>query len=249
MLQLSWSAIKQFMTAKGLTPQFVEDDDFIYIFVVEGALSVHCTIDKKHVEQKDDFDTNYRSIANKPVKQQVVTEFERDDKDLKLARGEAAVDNITGIARISILIPGTIGLEGCGRYIAGGDAFIDEFDFGDYCLVYVEDEDRILAGAYGQAAGLGRPMTDEEMQAQGDFPEYPILKHYTDTEVTTPHRGWFMYPESMGNALPPVGWCEVEPIGGYAFVPSGFYLVVELHRATRTDGTFRLNYFWGDKPL
>jgi hypothetical protein len=182
------------------------------------------------------------NINNAPI---VTTQYELNDKTLKLGRVKVTIADNVGI--LYCKVPGTFGADGAGRYVAGGEAIIDTYDPDDYAMVYIEDFDRLIAAAYGAGAGLGRSMTDAEMIAQGDYPAYPILRSYTDDELDAANQGWYFYAEAQGNNLPPYGIMDIEPIGGYGFIPSGLYMKIVVNRPNVATGTTRINIFWGKK--
>lgn len=106
---------------------------------------------------------------NKPA--EVVTQFEKRDKTLKLAHGEMTVDGTTGLATILIKIPGTPG-SADGRWISSGTAFFDVHTPGDKVLaVRFTDEDNILGAGAGAVVGS-----------------------YTDDDADEINQGWAMPP-------------------------------------------------------
>lgn len=189
------------------------------------------------------------NIINAPI---VTTQYEMNDKDLKLARATGQVDSGTKKAIVSAQVPGTFG-SGAGRYVAGGYAISEDYDKDDYVTVRIEDTDRLIAQAVQAAESLSSLPTDAQVQAMGDipgigaFPTYPIVKSYTDDEMPAANQGWYFWANAVGNSEPANGECEVEPIGGYGFLPAGFYIVMEYTRATKTTGSLRVNFYWGRK--
>jgi hypothetical protein len=179
--------------------------------------------------------------------QEVTTQYEKNDKDLKLARGKADVDPNTKIATIYLRVPGTPGTQD-GRYVAGGYAISSDYHEDDYVCVFVEDKDRLIAWqvALSQDPNSTAPADDSIIQSLGQFPEYPILKSYSDTEAGIDNCGWYFWPLAKGNNELPSGECEVEPIGGYGFLPAGFYLKL-IYTRPITTGSVRINYYWGKK--
>lgn len=185
---------------------------------------------------------------------EVITQYEKNDKDLKLAKGKCSI-NQNGTAIVSIQIPGTFG-SGDGRYVAGGYAISSDFNEDDYVTVHIEDTDRILATFLAQQinAAATVPLTDEQVQqlstipGVGNFPSYPVVKSYTDDELPIENQGWYFWANAQGNNLPPLGECEVEPIGGYGFIPSGMYIKITYQRPQGVNtGSMRVNFYWGKK--
>ena len=186
-------------------------------------------------------------ITNTPV---VTTQYELNNKDLKLARSHASVDD-SKTATISMKVPGTFG-SGPGRYIEGGYATTEDYDKDDYALVWVADDDRVLCAAMGlptdgtgDATVQGMGVLPGALAPFGALPAYPVIKTYYDDDAPTDNQGWYFWPVSQGNSLNPVGETEVESIAGYAFCPSGLYLKIQYCRASSTTGGIRINFLWG----
>lgn len=148
---------------------------------------------------------------------EVTTQFEKNDKDLKLASAIQDVDALTGTATVLLQVPGEPG-SGDGRWVAGGEAWFESESIGDRVMVYIVDHDNIL----GQGADL-------------------VVKSYTDDDVAEANQGWRI-PVKAGRVT-------VEPIGGYGFLPAGFYIKVIGQRDPNLvqGGKFVFNIFWGKK--
>lgn len=188
-------------------------------------------------------------VQNVPI---VTTQYELDDKDLKLARAMATINPSTLSATIALQIPGTFGSTD-GRYVAGGYAISEDYDKDDYITVRIIDTDRLIAQAIQAAESLSTMPTDAQIQAMGTipnfgaFPAYPVVKSYTDDDLPAANQGWYFWANAIGNNVQPNGECEVEPIGGYGFLPAGFFIVMTYVRTTLTTGSFRVNFYWGKK--
>jgi hypothetical protein len=270
LLNLSWGDIKAFSIARKASLQWFIANNSYYIAVFDGRVGLTCQIpmDGSAPDDQTDFETNYKTSpqTNLPPTGVVTTQYELNNKDLKLAKIGANIQPITGWDQVSglpdayqfgnasqcvsgfydayILSSGTFGQDFSGRYVAGGYSNLDSYDIDDFMIVSIEDKDRILAGIYGQQAGTD-PLTDAQMQAQGDYPDYPSLRFYTDTELPLEQQGWFFWPVAMGNNIPPIGECEVEPLGGYGFIPAGFYLKIRVLRPHVPTGILRICVYWG----
>ena len=174
-------------------------------------------------------------VDNGEGPKEVVTQYEKNDKSLKLAKGKCAVGE-DGSATITLKIPGIFG-SGDGRYVAGGYAISSDYNPDDYVTVRILDNDRLLAMmlALQVNPSATEPLTDEQVQGVGEipgigaFPQYPIVRSYTDDDMPAESQGWYFWPIATGNDTPAIGECEVNPIGGYGFLPSGFYI----HRLCR----------------
>ena len=145
---------------------------------------------------------------------EVVTQFEKRDKTLKLVHGEDTVDG-SGNATILIKVPGTPGSSD-GRWISSGIAFFDVHTAGDKVLgVYFTDEDDIL----GYGAGF-------------------VVGSYTDDEADSGQQGWAIPPNGFVKAEA-IGGYGFAPAGFYVKVvgkkagalPTGkFYVNLEWGR-------------------
>lgn len=200
--------------------------------------------------------SNSWNAINKIVPQNllVTTQYEMNDKDLKLAKSAAAVGE-NGIAVVSIRVPGTFGSED-GRYVAGGYAIAEDYHRDDYITVHITDTDRLIALvlAQSQDPNATTPLTDDQVKGLGvipgfgAFPTYPVVRSYTDDDLPAENQGWYFWANAIGNNVNANGECEVEPIGGYGFLPSGFYIVLTYYRGGKlTTGSCRVNFYWGRK--
>jgi len=160
---------------------------------------------------------SYTPPTPAPSSVEVTTQYEKNDKDLKIACMSATVDASTGLASCSLVVPGVM-VNGDGRYVAGGSAFFSVADAGDKVLnVDIIDVDNVLG------AGANT-----------------VVKSYTDLEQTSDQQGWFIPPKR--------GQLDVEPIGGYGFIPAQLYIRISGQKvSTNKTGNFYINLFWGKK--
>lgn len=108
-----------------------------------------------------------------------------------------------------------------GRCIAGGYAFTDNFYAGDYISeMFLVDIDNVFG--YG--------------------PEVK-LAIYCDLELPADQQGWYFEPHAPNN-----GYIEIEPIGGYGYMPAGTYLKIcaKKHPNSTANKCF-INIWWGKK--
>lgn len=157
--------------------------------------------------------------------QEVVTQYEKNDKVLKLYKASAPYDINTGICTLLLKVPGTftgVDPENCdGRFVAGGYAFADGYKFGD-CVttIQVVDVDNVT--------GLGVDT---------------VVKEYTDSSADAANQGWYFWASLNGE-----GEIEIDPIGGYGFLPSGLYLKIVCQRVAGSPATtVNLDIWWGRK--
>jgi hypothetical protein len=246
-IQISWSDFKEAISNNGLSLKFIETSFRYYLLGFDKHFQVSCILDKDGSDDLVDFESNYKSNCNKKLTTEVITQYEKDDKDLKLARMSGNIEN--NIVRMELKVPDA------GRYIAGGYCIIDSYDDHDYVEVYVEDKDRMIAWALAlhMNPSATEPIPDAYIQGMGEipgygaFPIYPIVKSYTDLDVPEENRGWHFWPLALGNNLDPHGYTEVEPIGGYGAVPGRFWLVIIVKRPNKNFGLARIDLFWGEK--
>lgn len=174
--------------------------------------------DESVLEDIIDAHTGEPLIINLPT--EVVTQFEKDDKILKLARGSGTVDS-NGQAIIEIIVPGTFSgvnpNSSDGRFVDAGRIWISDGQDGD-CVKKVEIVDASNKIGYGAGVVIGRWHDDE-------------------AEVTA-NEGWWI-PKTAGGI-------SVDSMGGYGFIPSEMVLRLTIQRAAGvTTGTAYLNLKWG----
>jgi hypothetical protein len=176
----------------------------------------------------------------------VKTQFERDDITIKMAKVKATI--VSGSARIELKVPGTPGVDS-GRYIAGGYGMLDSYDPDDMITCTIEDVDRMIAWQAALAIDpeAEAPLSDETIQGLGDFPSYPVVGSYTDDELDSANQGWYFWPLARGGTEEAIGEVELEPLGYYGIVPSGFYLVFTITRPNVSGGVVRGDIVWGKK--
>lgn len=155
---------------------------------------------------------NYAPIPAPPSPpSEVVTQFEKRDKTIKLAHAEGDVAG-DGTVTVFLKVPGTPG-SADGRWLSSGTAFFDSHTPGDKVIaVYFTDEDNILGNGAGSAVGS-----------------------YTDDEAPEQNRGWAIPPVGFVKAEA-IGGYGFAPAGFYVKViakkagesPSGkFYCNIE----------------------
>lgn len=254
LLCVNWITLRDFSIQRNLSIQWILVDEITYrIRAYDGVFGLDCTIPLDGNSDQVDFETNFKNNGNKSPYTQVTTQYEVNDKDLKLARGSANVDE-SKTALISIKIPGIFG-SGNGRYIAGGYGISDDYDKDDFALAWISDEDRNIgwAVALSQNQNANAPIPDEVIKGMGyipgigSFPNYPIIKSFNDEDLPKDNRGWYFWSDARGNGQAPCGEVEIEPIAGYGFLPSGFYINISYNRKTLTTGSLRLNIYWGQR--
>ncbi len=121
---------------------------------------------------------------------EVITQFEKQDKTLKIASTSADVDE-NGYATALLKIPGVPG-SGDGRYLTSGIAFFSTHQSGDKVIsITIVDQDNLLG--YGAGVTIGS---------------------YTDSDVDSANSGWFMMPKGYLRAET-IGGYGFAPAGFY----------------------------------
>jgi hypothetical protein len=164
---------------------------------------------------------NYAPIPQPNHVAEVVTQFEKRDKTIKLANMSGPV-GLDGTVALMLKIPGTPNPAGDvtqdGRWVSSGLAFFDVATPGDIITsVRFVDHDNML----GQGV---------------DF----VVGSYTDDDLASGNQGWFIPPNK--------GEIKAEAIGGYGFAPAGYYIMITAKKGGGvTTGTFYVNLEWGKK--
>lgn len=177
---VSWSIFKDFVNERSLSIQWIDLNDTYWCKAIDGNFNLECSV-FKNTSDATDFETNYKDSGNKSPKTEVVTQFEKDDKVLKLFCATATVDQ-NSEAALLILVPGTPG-TGEGRYIAGGKAWFNTATDGDKIKTCeVVDVDNIL----GYGAGV-------------------VLKKWHDEEAPLANQGWYFPISNPILEVEPIG--------------------------------------------
>lgn len=251
-IEVTWAAIKNFLSTTLLAPKFLSINNSYLIHAFDGPYCLTCVIVQDGGPDQIDFETNYKPQANATLLTNyttVTTQYELNNKYLSLAKIKIPIANNVG--QIRLKVPGQFGNTSDGRYIAGGDGWLDSFDPDDYLLLDVFDDDRLIAGFLAQMMGLSQPLTDAQVRALpsipsfGNLPGYPLVGTYNDTDLAIANQGWYFWALSLGGTLAPQGEIEFEPIAGYGYIPAGLYVVVTITRPNVSNGLFRGNLFWG----
>lgn len=179
-------------------------------------------------------------LINTPATE-VVTQAEKDDKELVLASIEG--DFAGNECVLKIKIPGTPG-NLSGRYIAGGYGFTDIYCWGDrVSKVEVIDIDFDLAGILYPAtpAEAGIEGLPEGTQWVDIMPLGVALGSYTDDECPEACRGWRLWCDD-GNQ----GGVDIDPLAGYGKLPSAAWMVLTFTKKPASTASHAcVNLWWG----
>ena len=216
-LELPWIEFKdQVLDSNLFQALFFDTNNEYKIFAKQNDFTVICRIYKDSGSDQSDFENNYKDSINNQIKNNVQTQFERDDILLQICRAESQFDQNCN-AEISILVPGNIGQDV--RYVAGGYAFTDDFEFGDSCTkIQVVDNDNILG--YGA---------------------HTVIRTYHDADVDEQNQGWYLYTSPQKG-----GEIEIDPLGFYGSIPSGLYLEIYFKKVQSSQSSkVFANIWWG----
>lgn len=221
-MEINWSEFKNIVDVKNISIQYVTVGNNYLLKAIDGGYENTCLIptDPEHADTID-FETNYKLNGNRHTTNLVTTQLELNDKVLKLA---SSIADFTGDeAVLEICVPGTftgVDHQTCdGRYIAGGYGWTNDYEFGDrISKVEVVDKDNI----FGYGAGV-------------------IVKCYHDENLDEFNMGWRLWASLNGE-----GEVEIDPIGGYGFIPSGLYIrITFLKNPTSNASKAAVNIWWG----
>lgn len=124
---------------------------------------------------------------------EVVTQFEKNDKTLKMCGDKGTINLTTKKCTLKFLVPGTPGSSDS-RFVSGGTAWIQPYSATARVRVAIIDEDNIL----GYGAGT-------------------VVASYTDEEQPESKQGWFFPPIGHVEAETIGGYGDV-PAGLYLCV-------------------------------
>lgn len=223
-IELPWSQFKSVLDAGGWYYWEFTLSATYYIFAKQNGFTILCRIYQDSGADQLDYEGNYQASANTPLKDRVVTDFEIDDKTLKLSSITGTVDG-SGDCVIQLKIPGTYAPGEYGRYIAGGYAVTDKYGWDDRITkVEIVDVDNVL----GFGAGV-------------------VVGGYHDEEVDAINMGWRFWRGSY-NGTDCEGECEVEPIGGFGKIPAGLYIRCTFKAGAGSPATkVCVNFWWAKK--
>jgi hypothetical protein len=235
MINISWDNLKQFVDNRKLSVQYIETEAIYYLWAFDGPMVVSSTIQKLEPPSSDqtDFENNYKANGNKSPTASVITASEVNDKTLKTFCVFNETDE-TGLVEFVVPVPQPA------RYIAYGDIEFKEREFGDYVKnIELVDLNRLLAwqAALANNPEATEPLPDEAMQANG-LPYYPVIGNYDEKladEMQADQHTRGIVKSGMAMTYQ-YGVTEAEPIGGYGFLPGGFYFRIAAQKATAEAG-------------
>lgn len=163
----TWQYLKQVINSKLIYPQYVEDETYYKIKLIDNTVLIdECLINKSlELEDKVDFETNYKPYCNKPIKTLSKPFADADGFRARFGGhicGEAAFGETTNFDYY-------IDEE---RWINAVELILKDQAWGDYVKLQVVDKDNILG--YGANVVLDtfgdnwNLTTDQERQ--GPYP-------------------------------------------------------------------------------
>ena len=238
----TWAEIKLFADL-GFPTRVLQSDTQYRIFTND----ILYVMDKDPTDTSDleDFETNYKHNCNKNIINEVTTQAEKDDKSLVCVAIFSKTD-AQGVARVAIKMPAD------GRFIAFGDGEFETREWGDHISkLEVSDLDREIAWyiALQLNPEATAPLTDEDVrQIEPSLPAYPVIGFFDEREMNseaTNKCGTIVGGMTMTFRY---GNTEVRPVGGYAWIVGGAYLIVEAKNALEqkaADIGFQANLAYG----
>lgn len=222
-VELPWPDFKAHIDSRGWAYQEFTISNTYYLFAKQNSFTALCKIYKDSGADQTEYEDDYQAGANQPIKDRVVTDFETDDKTLKLASVSGSI--VDGECVLELKVPGTFTPGEYGRYISGGYAITDKYGWDDRITkVEIVDIDNILG--YGAGAVVGA---------------------YHDDEVDAENRGWRFWRGAY-NGTDCEGECDVEPIGGFGKIPAELYLRCTFEAGAGSPATkFCVNFWWAKK--
>jgi hypothetical protein len=214
---ISWAQMKAFLQEPKHTRfmRYFDDGANVTVFGVESPLLVKSVIVKGSADETD-FNTVKEGFSALSIKNESITQLEKDDKELRCIWAKAIADE-NGLMEFLIPVPGVPGSEG--RWIAYADIEFSDRRPGDIVsAIEVVDVDGLL----GEAGAVVGRYSENEM---------PESEFFGGGVAMT-----FMY-----------GSTEVQPVGGYGYVPSGFYLRIRAKSVAGKNTTGMVSIDWA-KP-
>lgn len=214
-IELAWAEFKdQVLDTGQWNWTYFEINSEYHIYAKQNGFIVLCKINHANdPTAKTDFDDNYKANVSAQLIDRVQSRFEVDEIVLKLARIKGQAD-ANGDLSLEIVIPGSV--ENTERYIAGGYAYTDNYNFNDY-VSKVEVLD------YQNHLGYGANT---------------VLKTYHDHEVATDNQGWF-FEKHFGNE----GVIEIEPMGWYGQLKGDLKLKITFK--VQANANVKILLCWG----
>lgn len=215
---LTWPLMKIFIDSRGICAQWIELEDSYRLWAYDGPMAVQCALQKDGGADVTEFEATYKAAGNQAPKADVTTQFEKNDKDLKICSAKADFDATTGECTIDIQVPGGDPSQ-IGRYIESGLAWCEPPEAGDRItwVAGIDGPDGLMSGT-----------------------PYATLKTYHDEDMPDDLQGWYIPKTSRGILM--------ETLAGYGSLPGTMILRVKAKRVSpSTLGTFYMNIKWGKK--
>jgi len=144
-----WTTVKDFATSRGLSIQYIATSDTYYVFAIDGPAEVACQISIISPASTDqtDFETNFKSSANKPLIP-ITDPLSRTDQFTLKAIGYSGIATKGTTSNIDYKV-GTAGVSSSDRYIRGMELILTNHVFGDSVNLQIVDNDNLLGYGVG----------------------------------------------------------------------------------------------------
>lgn len=233
-VEIEWTPCKSKIDS-GLSFKEIDQHGHYFIYIPEAPIVWLCKIYKDNGSDQTEYESQYQNKKDGIVKSNVVTASELNDKTLRTFCVFGVTDS-NGEAVMSVKVP-----DG-GRYIAYGDIEFEQRHFGDYVKnIEIVDYDRLVAWqiALSLDPNASEPVPDAVVQSNG-YPIYPIIAHYDEKDYASMSNGNTSGTVKSGMAMTfQFGITEAQPVGGYGFIPGGFYLRIVAQKADGHGAGFK----------
>jgi len=139
-IKTSWANVKSFLDSRGLSAQYHDFGSYYYILGIDGGFSVATSISKTDPAGSDqtDFETNYKTSANKSPITSVLQNTGKKPTSLRIAGDTWTCSaNSTTVHHVPI--------ASGGRRMRGGEfQFCGAYEAGAWAKVELEDVDGVL---------------------------------------------------------------------------------------------------------
>lgn len=164
---ISWLDCKNIITSRSIYPQYQELSNQYILGLRISPLDYICIIEKNNLEELTDFETNYKSLSNKPIKQYVITEPANVSLTLYNAPDIVTV-NPNETVSIDLKLQSASGESK--QIIYGGALYADSPGFEDYVRFQIVDVDNIFG--YGNNIVLKEYIKKAYLNNSNSFEQY-----------------------------------------------------------------------------
>jgi hypothetical protein len=182
-MSVRWSTLRDFLDARGLSAQYVEDDNFYYIKAADGYFGLETVISKTsdfEAADKAEWEDDYKAYGNQSPKTNTVIESTPPFAQPTYRTKRNATSSLITIAANSHEhVDFRLTAE---RYVSGGCIIVDGAEFGDYAEAEVVDADSVIPEAYRAALCENWPTVAKYIEKEWiEVNKGGITRHKIDT--------------------------------------------------------------------